>query len=118
MAFFQRADYAKFYFQNEVLPKIIGATSFDKLKDPKRLARANAASAQSEIGGGAHGYLVIVDGSASYFELAGNDCILPAHPVPFVVAVGTTHREDSNLREEHREATHLFCETLDVENVI
>ena len=63
----QITDYAKFYFECEVLPKIIGVTSFDKLKDLMMFVTWNIASSLYELGDIAHGRLGIVDDGASYF---------------------------------------------------
>ena len=68
MVFSQSIDYEKFCFQHEVLPKIIGAPSFGRLKDLKKIVRASAASVQSELGGGAHGHLGIADDEYSFLN--------------------------------------------------
>ena len=64
--FSQNTHYAKVCLQHEVLPKIVGAPSFGKLKDLNKFVRDNAASAQSELGGGSHLYLEMVGDDASF----------------------------------------------------
>ena len=88
------------------------------MKDLKKFVRSSAAGAQSKLGGGAHDHLGILDDDASYFQLTGHHFIRPVHLGPLVIAAGTALDEAILLRDEHSEATRLFCETLDVENVI
>ena len=65
-------DYAKACFEHEVIPKILGSPSLDRLKGTKKKVRDKSTSAQSELGGGAHGYLGITNDDATSFTMAGH----------------------------------------------
>ena len=67
------------------------------------------------LSGGAHEHLGILGDDTTYFTLTGHNC---TRLVLLVVVAGTTHYEASYLREEHSEATRLFCENIGVEMLL
>ena len=110
-------DYATAYFPNPTLPKIIGQPTFDKLRALKKALKANAASVQSDLGGGMFGHLGLVLDDATYHRLTTHHYVSPVHPGILAIPVGTALREAVRMREEHQESIRLFRETVDVKNV-
>ena len=111
-------DYANAYFPTPVLPKIVGTPTYERLRNMKKLLKANAASVQSDLGGGAYGHLGLVLDDATYNALTGENYDRPAHPGALAIAAGTALHESVRLREEHIENVRLFRETVDVTNAL
>ena len=105
-------DYANAYFPNPTVPQIVGQPTFEKLRRLKKALKANAASVQSELGGGAFGHLGLVLDDATYHRLTQHHYVAPPHPGPLVIVAQTAHHEAVRLRDEHREAIQVFCECV------
>ena len=106
-------DYAKAYFPEPVLPKIVWIPTFDKLKNMKKSLKSNAASVQSDLGGGAHGHLGLVLKDKVYHAATGEHYVAPNHPGALVIQAGTALHEAVRLREEHTEHIRVFRESAD-----
>ena len=57
----------------------------------KEKLKANAASVQSDLGGGAHGHLGLVLDDATYFALTGHHCVRPVYPITLAITVDGVH---------------------------
>ena len=111
-------DYANAFFPTSNLPKIVGKPTYEKLRTMKKSLKANAASVQSDLGGGQYGHLGLVLDDVTYHGLTGENYVRPAHPGALVIAQATAHHEAVRLREEHSENVRLFRETIDVHNAL
>lgn len=111
-------DYAQAYFPEPVLPKIVGIPTFDKLKSMKKSLKSNAASVQSDLGGGAHGHLGLVLDDEAYHAATGEHYVAPNHPGALVIQAGTALHEAVRLREEHAEHIRVFRESIDVKTAL
>ena len=118
MPIYQPIDYAQAYFQEPVLPKILGKPTYEKLKRLKKSLSRNAASVQSNLGGGAHGHLGLVLDDESYFTATGHHYIAPIHPGNLVIPAGTAHHEAVRLRDEYYRNEAAFRATIDVRNAL
>jgi hypothetical protein len=111
-------DYANAFFPHPILPKIVGQPNYERLRSMKKKLKANAASVQSDLGGGKFGHLGLVLDDVTYNALTGDSYVRPAHPGVLLIAAGTAHHESVRLREEHNENVRLFRETIDVHNAL
>mmetsp|Transcript_14421 Transcript_14421/g.20578 ORF Transcript_14421/g.20578 Transcript_14421/m.20578 type:complete len:157 (+) Transcript_14421:219-689(+) len=111
-------DYANTCFPHPTLPTIVGQPNYEKLCSMKKKLKANATSAQSDLGGGKFGHLGLVLDDATYNSLTGKIYVRPAHPGVLVIEPGTACHESVQLREEHNENVRLFRETIDVHNAL
>ena len=111
-------DYANAYFPNPVIPKIVGQPNFEKLRALKKALIANAASVQSDLGGGTYGHLGLILDDATYTRLTTHHYVAPVHPGALTVPANTALHEAVRLREEHQENIRLFQETVDVLNAL
>ena len=111
-------DYANAYFPTPTLPRIVGQPNFEKLRALKKALKANAASVQSDLGGGLYGHLGLVLDDATYYRLTNSHYVTPVHPGPLTIAENTALHEAVRRREEHVEAIRLFRETVDVKNAL
>ena len=84
----------------------------------KKALKANAASVQSDLGGGAFGHLGLVLDDVTYNTLTGHNYVRPVHPGALIIAAGTPHHEAVRLREEQAENIRIFRETVDVNNAL
>ena len=74
-------------FPNPSTPKIEGQPTFKTIKEVEKLLDTNAASVQSELGGGTHGYLGLLLRSDKFNAVTGhnfnahvNPGVLPTFP--------------------------------------
>ena len=111
-------DYANAYFPNPIIPKIVGQPNFEKLRALKKALKANAASVQSDLGGGAYGHLGLILDDATYTHLTTHHYVTPVHPGALTIPENTALHEAVRLREEHQENIRLFRETVDVKNAL
>ena len=111
-------DYATAFFPIPVLPRIVGKPTYEKLREMKKALKANAASVQSDLGGGAFGHLGLVLDDVTYNTLTGHNYVRPVHPGALIIAAGTPHHEAVRLREEQAENIRIFRETVDVNNAL
>ena len=86
----------------------MGQPNFEKLRALKKALKANAASVQSDLGGGIYGHLGLVLDDATYFRLTNSHYVTPVHPGPLLIGEGTALHEAVRVREEHVEAIRLF----------
>ena len=70
-------------FPQPVLTKIDRKPSYDTLKIVNDELSANAASVQTELGGGAHGYLAITVSPTVYATLSATAFVPPHSPHPW-----------------------------------
>jgi hypothetical protein len=111
-------DYATPYFPTLVIPKIVGQPNFENLRTLKKALKANAASVQSDLGGGLYGHLGLVLDDATYYRLTQNHYVAPVHPGQLVIPDQTALHEAVRRRDEHNDNIRLFRETIDVKNAL
>jgi len=98
-------------FPHPNVPKIDGEPTYKTIKEIEKILIINASSFQSELGGGAHGYLGLVVKSARYQTITGNAFnahnnpgALPIFPAsstaPQITSISNTHREELRLWRE------------------
>ena len=91
-------------FPYSLLDKIEGKPTFETLAALKQHLFQNAASVPSIRGGGANGYLGILQSAAVYATIDGTPFLLPVHPgvLPDVPA-GTQLRQREQMLRTHTE---------------
>ena len=91
----------KFNFSLETLTPITGKPTNTTLQLLQRQLFTNARSVPSARGGGLHGHLAILLSDANYIACVGVAFLVPAHPGPPPVAVGTAAAVSVALRRIH-----------------
>ena len=96
-------DYANAYFPTPILPKIVGQPNFENLRTLKKALKANAASVQSDLGGGLYGHLGLVLDDVTYHRVTTHHYVAPTHPGPLVIAEATALHEAVQRKDEHND---------------
>ena len=93
-------DYITIYFQYKALTKIHGAPTYETLREMKDQLKANAASVNTNLGGGANGHLGIVLTPTEYRNISDTTYTRPNHPGRAVIPAGTTNHETSRINRQ------------------
>ena len=86
-------NYVKTYFIHPTLTTVHGEPTYSSLKILKQELKANASRVTSDLGGGAHGHLVLVLTPAEYQTISALSYLHPVHPGIFTILPGTTNHE-------------------------
>ena len=70
-------------FPYQTIPKIVGTPTYETITESIALLKANAASIQTELGGGRLGFLALTVSPAVYATLSATAFAVPANPGPF-----------------------------------
>ena len=111
-------DYITTYFQYKTLTKIHGAPTYEALQEMQDQLKANAASVNTNLGGGANGHLGIVLTPMEYRNVSNTAYTRPNHPGRAVIPAGTTNHEASRLHRQHTEDLREFREAIDVKQAL
>ena len=105
-------------FEYRALTKIHGEPDYTSLKLLKEQLKANAAKIISDLGGGQHGHLGLVLTPLEYANASAVPYVRPPHPGPLVIPGGSTARQENTIREDHKKATKLYRETVNLERTL
>ena len=75
-------------FPHPTIPKHTGMPTYETIQSVHRKLKANAASIQSELGGGAHRLLGLTLSNQAYSTITGSNFTRPANPgtLPIITA--------------------------------
>ena len=91
------------------LPKIHGVPTYESIADLHRRLNENAASVQTNLGGGRHGYLALTISAQKYNQVTGHGFVIPADPGPFpILPPDATPAQVKLIETQHREALIAF----------
>lgn len=93
-------------FPHTTVPPILGQPSYETITNVLRLLNSNAASVQSELGGGQLGHLGLTVSPAVYATLSADPFVVPPNPGP----TGTVpaHATAPQITETHRAHQELL----------
>ena len=99
-------------FPHPVIPRQIGAPTYETINDVHTKLKANASSVPTTLGGGAHGHLGLMLGPATYLAITGHDYVIPANPgAQPVVPPGTTRHATDTLVRAHATDLRTYQES-------
>ena len=111
-----RVDYASAYFPYKSPISIQGEPTYETLKRLKNELRANASSADSDMGGGDDGYLGLVLTEEEYAKVAPErPFVAPEYPGKLTIPPRTDVIDTMNLWEAHGRDLTLYREYREVE---
>ena len=100
-------------FPHLVIPRQIGAPSYETISDVHTKLKANASSVPTTLGGGAHGHLGLMLGPATYLAITGHNYAIPADPgAQPVIPAGTTRHATDTLVREHATDLRTYQESM------
>ena len=105
-------------FEYPVLTKVCGPLNYDNLKVLIDETGANAASVQSDLGGGANGRLGLVITVLEYIYVNVIPYVRHVNPAALNIPTGTSQHESTQLLLEHKEHQNLFREMTLIEKPI
>ena len=108
-------DYASSYFKYKTPTPIIGTPTNKTLKRLKQELRANAASVESDLGGGDHGYLGLILTDVEYALVSDDAFVAPNYPDPLTIPAGTDPVAALTIRERYKEDKKAYYECKNVE---
>ena len=78
-------------FPHQTIPSQPGMPTYETIQETHMLLKANAASIQSELGGGAHGLLGLALSPTAYQTITGSPFVPPVNPgtLPAIPALQT-----------------------------
>ena len=101
--------YRDFYFEHKNLTRISGEPTFASLHKVLLEFKADVVSVPSQLGGGDHGFIVIILSNTTYTTLATiSPFITPVQPGHLRVAKGATQYQIALAKTIHEEATQTF----------
>ena len=101
-----------------ILTKVTGTLDYMSLKIIKDELKANAASINSDLGGGTHGHLGLVMDPIEYALISNVPYDRLTQPPPLIIAPGTTQYNATREREDHKEAVRLYREMIALEKYL
>ena len=106
-------------FPHQSIPSQPGMPTYETIQETHMLLKANAASVQSELGGGAHGLLGLALSPTAYQTITGSPFVLPANPgtLPAIPALQTGPQINEFVRA-HKEAIHVWREYIKTEKAL
>ena len=108
-------DSIKENFPEDPIPTINGEPTFESIATAHRVLNSNAASVQTLLGGGNHGYLGLTVEHAQYTTLTGSAFIFPVNPGPVpVFPASISANRAKEIENTHREALRLYRECQNV----
>ena len=111
-------DYAASYFKYKTPTPIIGTPTNKTLKRLKQELRANAASVESDLGGGDHGYLGLILTDVEYAFVSNDAFVAPNYPDPLTIPAGTNPVAALTIRERYKEDKKAYYECKNVEKAL
>jgi len=75
-------------------------------------------SVSSELGGGAHGHLVLVLTDSEYASITATPYMCPVHPGPLAILVLMVQHAETRMREDHKALIRVFREATDLQKAI
>ena len=84
-------------FEYPVLTKVHGPLNYDNLKVLIDETSANAASVQSDLGGGANSHLGLVKTALEYTHVNVTPYVRHVNPAPLNIPTGTSQHESTRL---------------------
>ena len=111
-------NYISTYFEHPTLTKIHGEPNYTMLRRMKNELMRNAASVQSDLGGGANGHLGLLLSPPDYIKVNATAYVRPVHPGILVIPSGSAKHESTRLRDEHKQEILNFRETVNVEKAM
>ena len=104
------ANYVDTYFEYKSLTKIHGEPTYESLKKLKDELKANAASVNSDLGGGLYGHLDLILQEDEYHAISAIPYQRPEHPGELNIPLGTPQHESTRLRNfVGGEWVRVFC---------
>ena len=100
------------------LTPIRGKPTFKTLHKLRNKIKANSKAVYSNIGGGAHGHLVLVITAAQYALISPTPFVYSVHQGYIIILNSTTAHVNSNMRIAHTKEVCLFHEVTGVEETI
>ena len=114
----ENVDYARVYFKYPKPTPIRGEPTHEDIEHLKKELRANAASVDSNLGGGDHGYLGLVLPRREYQKIATTEFKVPDYPAPLSIPANTDSVAALNLRTKHKEKQDAHKRCKDVERAL
>jgi hypothetical protein len=111
-------DYIKTYFEFPTLTKVHGEPTYESLQEIKDEIKANAASVESELGGGVNGHLGLVLTPEEYTRVNDTAYVRPIQPQVLEIAPDATGPVATRARSEYDEAKRLWREVVDIERAL
>ena len=111
-------DYVTTYFEFPTLTKVHGEPTYESLQEIKDETKANAASVESELGGGVNGHLGLVLTPQEYTRVNATAYVKPLQPAILDIPVNATAPIATRLRSEYDESKILWREVVDIERAI
>ena len=107
-------------FPYQTIPKIVGTPTYETITESIALLKANAASIQTELGGGRLGFLALTVSPAVYATLSATAFAVPANPGPFPppLAGNPTGAQIQAANRNHVEALRIFRLYTNVQNAL
>jgi hypothetical protein len=92
-------------FPHPSIPSIEGQPTYESITDITRLRNANAASVQTDLGGGKHGHLSLTVSTAVFAMLSATPFVIPKNPGPTPsIPAGETNAQAINvITRKHQE---------------
>ena len=111
-------DYTGTYFKYAQLTKIHAPQDYQTLNTMWDEIKANLCAVTSDLGRGMHSHLGLGCTAAEYVSVGLTPYIKPRHPSVFDIQVGTAQHAVTRIHEDHKKATKVFRETVDIEKAI
>ena len=103
-------------FPHPSIPSIQGQPTYESITDVTRLLNANAASVQTDLGGGAHGHLVLTVSAAILATLSNTPFVVPHNPGPTPNIPNDANAQNTNIiTRAHREDLRIWREYINVD---
>ena len=101
--------YRDLYFEHKNLTRISGEPTFASLHRMLLEPKSNTASVHSTLGGGSHGFVVVILSDPNYATLVPmKPFVAPVHPCPLRVVQGATQYEIALAKTIHEEVLQTF----------
>ena len=108
-------DYAASYFKYKIPTPIRGEPDHKSLKRLKKELRSNASSVETDLGGGNHGYLGLLEKDEDYDAIPDTQPFAPPTcPSPLTTSQDSTPMQALELKEQHKEQKRLYLECKNV----
>lgn len=101
-------------FPYPTLTKVHGPLDYPILKILEKEVAANAASIQSDLGGGQNGHLGLVKIATVYANVSAIPYLRHIHPGSLNIPVGASHHASTRMLLDHKEQKRVFREMVTI----
>ena len=103
-------------FPHPTIPPIVGQPTYEAITEVTRLLNSNAASVHTDLGGGAHGHLILTVSNAVFATLSATAFVVPVNPGPTPTIPNGSSAPDTNaITRAHREDLRVWREYINVD---